>query len=521
MTSEGVENGAPLAPKGCTPLILEEVKRLVESSQPAVVVSETSDKGRVLIAKRALNSGEVVVRELPLYRGNSTSKQCKQVFNDDFMALLNAEDREEDDVIEDGLDPESPLMDCISSILLSKSKAMKSESKADAARDTLRLRQMDTLCYTSLDSVPDGAPDEIFECLQPEFQELTSRKEIYRMLHVLSSNRFGTRVGNLEVMFAGSLFEHSCKPNCFYGTWDTDDTTSWTPRSFRALGEVPEGTPLSIDYLLLPDNYAPTNMRQDELSKWNFVCTCERCCSMPELTRAFVCPACGKGELCPAKPNADDTFVCLSCFKVADAETVSRCLAIEAEFIETRRPPPIRGHEVLSRYHWLSFSGAWRHFMNPDAWMDVPTKANVLVCHLLIDCISRLYGTQKHPCLVEIYNELAKLYGSDDLDNQSYFLAMEHEALEACYPEESCRQDKEALAMCQRQGPPKQIIEEMEAEGLDVMAFNPPANPPENQAEMQPQTSALSDSGSNPSRPPLVFGGAASVVENSDLGGMD
>jgi len=399
---------------------------------------------------------------------------------------------------------------------------------------------LDALCSDGVDGIPETAPEEIFDFLKPEFQDTMSPKEIHKALHIISSNRFGTRVGNLELMFAGSLFEHSCKPNCFHGTWDIDDTATWTPKNFRALCEVSEGTALSIDYLLLPDAYASTEMRQKELGRWGFQCTCERCTTLPELTRAFVCPACGKGELCPSKPDSDDDFVCLSCGKQADPEVVSRCLAVEAEFIETLRPPPMKGHDVISRYHWLSFAGAWRHFMNPEAWMAVPRKANIIVCHLLVDCISRLYGTVTHPCLVEIFNELAKLYGSDDLDTSGYFLAMEHEALQASYPEESCRQDKEALAMCQRQGPPSQIIKEMEEEGLDVMHFDPSNQqsdtkpgglPLEDLMPPSPKEEAISREGTSlngaGTRAPLVFGGAASapdrqrVSPKSDLSGMD
>lgn len=44
---------------------------------------------------------------------------------------------------------------------------------------------------------------------------------------------------------AGSIFEHSCLPNCFLGP-PSD------PQSYRALRDISEGEPLSIDYLNFP-----------------------------------------------------------------------------------------------------------------------------------------------------------------------------------------------------------------------------------------------------------------------------
>merc|ERR1719265_1909484 len=69
-------------------------------------------------------------------------------------------------------------------------------------------------------------------------------------MRAISSNRYSGIEGQLDLMFAGSMFEHSCAPNCFAGNWSR---TANQPRLYRALCNIEPGDTLSISYIQLPE----------------------------------------------------------------------------------------------------------------------------------------------------------------------------------------------------------------------------------------------------------------------------
>merc|ERR1712232_1369729 len=160
-------------------------------------------------------------------------------------------------------------------------------------------------------------------------------------------------------MFAGSMFEHSCAPNCFI------DSGRWRPGSqlpaYRALRDVADGEALSVDYLELPDTYLPTAERAELLSGWGFICKCPRCTTLPELTSAFICAACGAHELCPRKPNPNlspaTDLVCQACGATPDAGYAARCSAVDSQVrgldVDWAGGEAVatESAEILGRYH--------------------------------------------------------------------------------------------------------------------------------------------------------------------------
>jgi len=89
----------------------------------------------------------------------------------------------------------------------------------------------------------------------------------------------------IHLLFAGSMFEHSCLPNCFLGTWDSDSID--TLQTYRALRDIAEGEALTIDYMGFPQGYCAVSARAQAFQKWGFICSCPRCVELPEVERSY------------------------------------------------------------------------------------------------------------------------------------------------------------------------------------------------------------------------------------------
>mmetsp|Transcript_33453 Transcript_33453/g.60334 ORF Transcript_33453/g.60334 Transcript_33453/m.60334 type:complete len:511 (+) Transcript_33453:124-1656(+) len=492
-----------------TPLMFDEVRRLVEASSTAIrleldaapntdisadgaaaadecgggAISSTAGigaavcrKGRYLVARRALKAGEIMLSESPLFRGCTDGAQSRRAYVEDFAAPAIAAVKEgwhTNFCDEDCMHPCSPLVDCIAGMVLAKEQALHAEDKTKRSRSRLRLRQLAALARTAVPgSVPDDCAKDMYSVLRPELREITSEEEMHEWLVAITSNRFGSHDAQLDLMFAGSMFEHSCFPNCFAGTWKQKGGNH--PRAYRALRDVSEGEALSIDYLSLPPNYFPAADRAEILSAWGFSCTCPRCTSLPELTRAFVCNACGAPELCPVRPGAASAveLQCRSCNHVPEAAYVEQCLRREAEL----RPPihdedgsaaadgseagplnvdltEVLEDRVISRFHYLAFQAAWTHVQ--EGLEDQPSNLATfrLALEALIAAIVRLFGDTRHPQLLDLYHTMAALRHGY-LEEQQRFLILEHEVLEHMYPEEAARQDEEIMKLVQGRGGP-------------------------------------------------------------------
>lgn len=333
----------------CEPLQLEDVWRLVEEASPALQMSMDGGesggtggdggKGRYLVARRPIRAGEVVLAEWPLFYGNTAGMMGRQAFREPFASQVSDPDWEAKlQYDEDCLHPRSPLVDCIGGIFLAKHRAFSDVAEGDAeAREqredaTHRLRKFASLCRAAIpEAVPEDVVADILSVLRPDLQTLTSLEEIRDFVHILTSNRFGSADAQLDVMFAGSMFEHSCEANCFVaGVWRAPMTDR--PREYRALRDIEAGEALSIDYVLVPGTYLGAAGRAELLSGWGFVCSCARCTERPELTRSFLCPSCELPELCPRRParaGEAQELCCLACGKVPPEASVGcACLCV-------------------------------------------------------------------------------------------------------------------------------------------------------------------------------------------------
>jgi len=292
---------------------------------------------------------------------------------------------------------------------------------------------------------------------------VTSLEELTFILQILSSNRFGHTEQSMELMFAGSMFEHSCLPNCFLGTWQGKGAHVGV-QTYRALRDIKAGEALSIDYLNFPAGYCPATARATALQGWGFVCSCPRCVSLPEVERCFVCSACGEPQLCPRSPN-DAQLMCLTCGKAPEAEYAARCLQHEAKLLNA---PPRSGpgspaanvpdavdgdpdENLLGFHHHLVFQALWQ-----EAEQGLPEQDDLegfqQLLQALIESLSSVCRRKEHPAMLNLYH-MAALCSHGDLEAQKTFLEHEHCILQQFYPEEAARQDAEIMALVQCNGP--------------------------------------------------------------------
>ena len=106
-----------------------------------------------------------------------------------------------------------------------------------------------------------------------------------------------------------SMMAHECRPSCVIRIGAAADGSLI---GLHTLRDVRAGELLSISYIRA---YQCTAQRRKHLeAQHGFVCTCERCTALPELVRAFWCPACGDGPCSPASPSpACRELCCDSC----------------------------------------------------------------------------------------------------------------------------------------------------------------------------------------------------------------
>lgn len=454
MTSSG--DAPSLGPE----LTFLEVRQLVEAVSPAIGLEHEEEgtaenaRGRFLVARRDIKAGEVFLSECPLFCGGNEGERSRKAYVEDFLALLDEDpDVEEDvDFDEDCLHPRSPLTDCVAGIVRAKWEALRSEDEQERAEAALRVRKLSCLCRVGLpDVVHEDCAKDCFGVLRPELREVTSEEEVHRFLVTLCSNRFGGADSKLDLMFAGSMFEHSCAPNCFVGTWR--GTPAHGPRSYRALRDISTGEALSIDYLHMPDAYLPVAGRAELLGRWGFSCSCHRCKSSPELTRCFACPFCGAGELLPQQPGVEGGLECLACGRAADQGYADRCFAREAEVLGSDLSEPATGSkdELLGECHCTAFAGAWTRVADGLAAAQ-SLRAFRTDVQFLVDALHRLHGDPRHPHLLDFYHMLAQL-AHNDLKEQMHFLELERGVLRKFYAEEAERLDEEIMHLVQSRGP--------------------------------------------------------------------
>lgn len=417
-------------------------------------------KGRYLVASCALKAGDVILSELPLFEGNTDAKKSEKVYSDAFLEKLHAKEEQQDDFEEDCFHPRSPLMDCVAAVLLCKLEVLDKEGKDSWDLAALNMRKFCALCRSPVQSTTDHKEcvEDLWGALKPELQKVTSLEELSHIIQILSSNRFGHGGNSMQLMFAGSMFEHSCLPNCFLGTWATSDHA---PQTYRALRDIEKGEALSIDYLNFPLGYCPVSARAQSFQNWGFTCSCLRCTELPEVERSFYCPDCGEPDLCPRKPGSSE-LQCLSCKKVAEADYAARCFEKEAQLqpepgspaTETLRK--IQGEtdeeNLLGHRHHLVVQALWQDVEEglPDS-AELPAFQQML--EALIESISSVGRLELHPSMLNFYH-LAALSTQEDLEAQKHYLQLEHRILQRFYPDEAQRQEDEIMALVKCNAPP-------------------------------------------------------------------
>lgn len=483
------------------PLSPEDLRAQVEATSAALRLEIDAGKGRFLVARRRIEVGEVVLSEQPLFQGTHEGAYSRHAFVQSFLALADEEGAAVDD---DCLHPHSSLCDCIAAIVLARrvvgsSVAASNPEKGD--RTLLRLRQLASLSRSGTLPMPSDCASSIREELLPDLRDLITEDELVDLLQILNCNRYGSLDGTLDLMFAGSMFEHSCDPNCFVASgWRAPQVAS--AREYRALRPIQEGEALSVDYMMLPQSYLGMSGRRELLAGWGFSCSCARCTVLPELTRAFVCPACDLPELCPARPaprNVSVELCCRACNKVAEASYTARCLATESAALQAFSPVVSEVEEahkeLLETEHMLGIFHFAKFQLAFQAWLDGPdfdTDCSVeeIECYTaavdrVIACLTRWCGSEFHPQLLSVYHARA-LLAHGDLDAQRCFLDLERAVLSRFYPEEAALQDAEVLHMVLRKGPTSgaKVGEEHEI-------FQPA--PAEDHTGNQPQMHAITD----------------------------
>ena len=426
-------------------LNFQEVSQMVEkiSSNINLKMDQNGGKGRYLVARGALKAGDVVVSEKPIFEGNTDAKKSQKVYSEAFLEKLatQGEDVDVDDV-DDCFHPRSPLMDCVAAVLLSKQLVGdKSAEEETRQRAEMNLQKFCSLCKSPV-STSDyrECVEDLWGALKPELQQITSYEELSHVLQILSCNRFGGQ--SVQLMFAGSMFEHSCSPNCFLGASKGDE-----PQTYRALRDIAEGEVLSIDYLNFPSGYCSMTKRAEAFQKWGFTCSCPRCTELPEVERSFNCAECGEPDLCPCKPGGSE-LQCLSCKKVADGNYAARCLDREAQLQrEPASPKKVEEDEenLLSHRHHLVVHALWEDVEAglPDS-AELPAFQQML--EVLIESISSSTRLEEHPAHLNLYH-LAALSTQDDLEAQKHYLQLEHRIMQRFYPEEAQRQEDEIMSL--------------------------------------------------------------------------
>uniref|UniRef100_A0A7S4CVD1 SET domain-containing protein n=1 Tax=Eutreptiella gymnastica TaxID=73025 RepID=A0A7S4CVD1_9EUGL len=102
-----------------------------------------------------------------------------------------------------------------------------------------------------------------------------------------------------------AMLEHSCRYNAQGTIYEGLEIR------YHAAEPIAAGEAITISYVPC---YLSTAQRNAALEKYFFQCHCAICTTEPDLVRAFQCPACGDGTLCPRGWGHDVAdWVCLNC----------------------------------------------------------------------------------------------------------------------------------------------------------------------------------------------------------------
>eukprot|EP00434_Breviolum_minutum_P036583 symbB.v1.2.032416.t1/scaffold3872.1/size49016/2 len=145
-----------------------------------------------------------------------------------------------------------------------------------------------------------------------EVWQLAEEFEDVLQIWIFNSLRYDTAL-ILPLLMA--MCSHDCSPNAF---WSLDPTAILQLRAARA---IRKGEEVTISYLSAGDLCLPSLERQKRLQVTkDFLCSCERCSSVWDDARVFVCPRC-QGEA-----RASKFASCVGAFVGAGEHVVSEKL---------------------------------------------------------------------------------------------------------------------------------------------------------------------------------------------------
>jgi len=334
--------------------VLEDEHGEVKQEDP-VRVEQDPVKGRVLIALRDFQPGDIIFRERAFVAASWNEFHCIECMKPHKPTQCDAvRQRYPKVMIENLRTIENQLADMeeIGEIdrarcLIKAIGLVNANPESPVVHDFLRLTTV--------------RPYEAYECItQLAARKLIKNAKVFppgfdlvkaaQILSILNCNSHEIEnIGGSGVFLQASMMEHNCLPNCNFVTQDRDIFVV-------CIRPIKAGDNLSIDYA--QTFYYPTAMRKAALAKsHDFICQCDQCTILPDRCRAFNCPQairnreagvqplpgapitpqnCLDGVVCPiAEGNELKDWKCLNCGYQLTQEELNICLEAEARY-----PPP-------------------------------------------------------------------------------------------------------------------------------------------------------------------------------------
>lgn len=344
-----------------------------------VRVEDDATKGKIVRATRAFEAGDVIFSEQAfVFAPWSTDvcPDCEERKSDSDAGTQCACDR-------NGAAPTTPLYPAA----LVKDLARRDEvvhmmadvdgiAEVDRARCILRCLAMferdasalnDVLLLTSANYERSLEAAKAVRAQAPEaIPSGVSDAQLATLIGVLNTNSHELEnLGGSGLFLSACRMEHNCSPNCSFTTYDAQ---LW----MTAIKPIAEGDALSIDY----GNffYRPTEERMSSLlESYGFMCTCDACLVLPDVTRSFQCPvkSCKDGVVWPyPKPSAEPLvspedlefdWKCTTCSATASKAAVAKFLAAEQNLLDNGFPESLEevdalvAEGVLHARHYLLF----------------------------------------------------------------------------------------------------------------------------------------------------------------------
>lgn len=305
-------------------------------SSGRVAIGTDAVVGRYLVAARDLPANEVVLEEEAMLAGSDEARSLRAaVCPDDAEGMLDAWERPDGEQA-GGSNP-------LAHFDLFCAFALLRHSEAKVAGASERLARLQKWFCVPHERWVDRAEQKeklemIHEALRAPLRKCTSVKDL-RLLDDILNRNAEEFTGAAAVFHGGGgrpsyfnrrrfqgifpckdLIQHSCAPNCITVAGPLEGSLDPSLGKPSAKGcnvvrlmlqviplrPIAAGERLTWNYLPYWKWLWPTHLRQEALREgWDFLCGCERCTGdLQETTMAFVCPACGRGDLCPSGPCA-------------------------------------------------------------------------------------------------------------------------------------------------------------------------------------------------------------------------